>query len=173
MRTSSAPGCAAATRSSASAFARPYSVTGAGASSSTYGAPLRPSKTTSVERWTSRAPTPRRRASDVLGAVDGDRPRIGAVLAVGGVDDHVRPHALEELAHGFGVADLDALGRRVGPQTDERRAEVAGRTRDVEAQACTLSGPQLRLARMRRTFLWINFVLSSLDRRRRLSCRST
>ena len=53
----SAPGALAATRVSASAFARPYSVQGDGMSASTYGAPLRPSKTTSVEMCTSRAPT--------------------------------------------------------------------------------------------------------------------
>ncbi len=57
VRTSSASGWASATRVSASAFAWPYSVSGERGSSSTYGAPLRPSKTTSVERWTSLAPT--------------------------------------------------------------------------------------------------------------------
>jgi hypothetical protein len=57
VRTSSASGCAAATRASASAFARPYAVIGESESSSTYGAPLRPSKTTSVDMWTSRTPT--------------------------------------------------------------------------------------------------------------------
>ena len=105
---------------------------------------------------------PPRRPGDVLGAVDRDLAGVGTVLAVGGVDDDVGPHALEERPHGFGVADLHALGRGVGPQANERRAEIPRRTGDVKAHACTLSGLRLRLAPMRRTFLWINFGLSSL-----------
>ena len=83
---------------------------------------------------------------DVLGAVDRDLAGVGTVLAVGGVDDDVGPHALEERPHRAGVADLDALGRGVRPQANERGAEIPRRTGDVKAHACTLSGLQLRLA---------------------------
>ena len=109
----------------------------------------------------SRADT-RRGPRDVLGAVDVDRTRRRPVLTVGRVDHDVRSKAAQQRLHGVCVANLDPLARRVGPQPDELGAEIPGGAGDVKPHGCTLSGGRFRLAAMRRTFLWINFVLASL-----------
>ncbi len=96
-----------------------------------------------------------------LGAGDVDLVRGRPVLAVGGVDHHVRAHTLEQRADGARVPDLHPLGRRSGQLPCELRPEISGRPGDVDTHGCTLSGRHRRLARMRRTFLWINFVLAS------------
>ena len=90
----------ATTRLSASAFARPYAVHGDGGSSSTYGAPLRPSKTTSVERWISLAPTAAAARATFSDPSTTISQRAVAVLPVRGMDHHVGASAREERADG-------------------------------------------------------------------------
>ena len=89
VRTTTASGAAASTRASASAFDRPYSLSGDTGSSSRYGRPARPSNTTSDETWTSRAPGADHGAGDGLTSVDVHRPRGHAVAHIGRVDDGI------------------------------------------------------------------------------------